>query len=370
MREQSKIKTAIVSKYFDAWSKVMIGVQNRNGRQNNRLNYIDLFAGPGRYKDGTKSTPLLILEMVIANPVLRERLYGLFNDVDTDNSNSLAQAISELPDIESLAYGPVVMRKEVGTEIVKQFEDFQLDPTLIFVDPWGYKGLSLRLVNSVLKDFGCDCIFFFNYTRINMAVTNKRVASHIEDLFGEELANQLRKDVTGASPQERESLVLEHLAQALKNSEEGKRFVLPFRFRNDRDTRTTHHLIFVSKGFLGYEIMKGIMARQSSEEIDGVCSFEYVPAQPQLSLLYALSRPLENLAADLLCVFAGQTLTMREIYLRHNVDTPYISANYKDALVAMELDGQITIEPPHSKRQKRLGKPTCADAVKVSFPNA
>ena len=31
-------------------------------KQGGRIAYIDLFAGKGRYNDGTKSTPLLVLE--------------------------------------------------------------------------------------------------------------------------------------------------------------------------------------------------------------------------------------------------------------------------------------------------------------------
>jgi three-Cys-motif partner protein len=55
-RDQSLVKAAIVAKYFDAWSRVMIANAAR-GIPISRLAYIDLFAGPGRYKDGAKSTP-------------------------------------------------------------------------------------------------------------------------------------------------------------------------------------------------------------------------------------------------------------------------------------------------------------------------
>ena len=55
--EQSQVKAAIVAKYFWAWAKVIIPSQKRRG---NKIAYIDLFAGPGRYKDGTRSTQLLI----------------------------------------------------------------------------------------------------------------------------------------------------------------------------------------------------------------------------------------------------------------------------------------------------------------------
>ncbi len=48
-REQSQIKFRIVAKYFWAWAKVIIpSAKNRGGR----IAYIDLFAGPGWYRDG------------------------------------------------------------------------------------------------------------------------------------------------------------------------------------------------------------------------------------------------------------------------------------------------------------------------------
>ena len=43
--EQSKIKSAIVAKYFDAWSSVIMGSQGRRSGSM-MLAYIDLFAGP------------------------------------------------------------------------------------------------------------------------------------------------------------------------------------------------------------------------------------------------------------------------------------------------------------------------------------
>lgn len=84
-----------------------------------------------------------------------------------------------------MKHKPIVWNNEVGSEMVKLFSSIKLVPTLFFVDPWGYKGLSLQLVNAVLKDWGCDCIFFFNYNRINMGLTNPMVQEHMAALFGE-----------------------------------------------------------------------------------------------------------------------------------------------------------------------------------------
>ena len=99
--EQSAVKSAIVAKYFWAWAKVIIPTAKQSG---GKISYIDLFAGPGRYKDGTKSTPLLVLEKAIADPDLRQMLVSVFTDADPNNTRSLQDAIAALPGVETLKY--------------------------------------------------------------------------------------------------------------------------------------------------------------------------------------------------------------------------------------------------------------------------
>src|SRR5882724_699473 len=118
-REQSIIKANIVSSYFWAWAKVIIPAEKKRG--GNRVAYIDLFAGPGRYKDGTKSTPLLVLDKAIQDPDMCEMLVTVFNDKNEDHSYSLQQAIDALPGIEKLKYRPTVRNYEIGKEIVAIF---------------------------------------------------------------------------------------------------------------------------------------------------------------------------------------------------------------------------------------------------------
>jgi three-Cys-motif partner protein len=359
-KEQSRVKAAIVSKYFEAWAQVMMGVQDRQGgRHGDKIAYLDLFAGPGRYDDGTKSTPLIILEKAITSDKLRNRLVTIFNDKDNENTRSLQEAIDNLPSIDSLRYRPLVRNQEVGTEIVKMFQQMRFVPTLFFVDPWGYKGLSLKLVNAVLKGWGCDCIFFFNYNRINMGLSNEAVEDHMNALF-EQRAEPLRRKLEGLSPEERELTIVEELCQAIKDT--GKKYVLPFTFKTDAGNRTSHHLIFVSKGFKGYEIMKHIMATESSSVDQGVASFEYSPASKNQPFLFEMSRPLDDLESLLLKHFAGRTVTFSEVYEEHNVDTPYVEKNYKEALLRLETSGKITTDP--TKRRKG----TFGSKVKAIFP--
>lgn len=219
--DQSLVKATIIAKYFDVWANVIISMQKRYpNRSPNKIAYIDLFAGPGRYHDGSQSTPLKILQNAIQKPDIRDRLVTLFNDRDEGNARSLEKAIAELTGIETLKFKPQVENEEVGEEIVKMFEEMSIVPTLFFVDPWGYKGLSLRLVNSVLKDWGCDCIFFFNYNRINMGLSNPMVKEHPYALFGEERTEILRPKLDLCRPQERELMIIEELCPAIKSYQE------------------------------------------------------------------------------------------------------------------------------------------------------
>jgi three-Cys-motif partner protein len=129
--EQSDIKSKIVTKYFWAWANVI--VSTIKNKANARIAYIDLFCGPGRYEDGTKSTPLLILEKAIADKKMRNLLVTVFNDKDVLNSKSLEKAIADLPGIDLLKYKPKVYHYEVGTDLVNQFKQLHLVPTLLLL---------------------------------------------------------------------------------------------------------------------------------------------------------------------------------------------------------------------------------------------
>jgi three-Cys-motif partner protein len=163
-----------------------------------------------------------------------------FNDKNPEYVESLRQEIAAIPDIDNLRCRRTLTHKEVGTDIIGTLNKSKI-PTLFFVDPWGYNGLSLELINSALENWGCDCIFFFNYNRINAALNNPVFRENMASLFGAERAEQLTQRLALLSIEDRELTIIEAISQAL--NEQGKRFVLPFRFKPT--AKTSHHLIFV-----------------------------------------------------------------------------------------------------------------------------
>ena len=355
--EQSRAKAAIVSKYFDAWAKVI----TRQPRVD-RVAYLDLFAGPGRYNDGTKSTPIMVLERAIGDPALSNKLVAIFNDKDAENTTTLEREINSLPGISNLTHRPKVYNMEVGEEMVRAYQAATLVPSLIFVDPWGYKGLSLKLVNAVVKDWACECVFFFNYNRINMGINNESVKTHLDALFGDEIAGGLRS-IEGATPEEREFAIVEALCRAL--NPDGRRYILPFAFKNEGGRRTSHHLIFVSKHPLGYTIMKEVMAKESSLSQQGVASFTYNPADSRQPILFEYARPLDELGERLLVEFAGRSIGVQQLFEKHHVGKRFILRNYKDVVVQLDQTGKVSTN--RTERHRKLDQ--CPpDKVQVSFP--
>jgi three-Cys-motif partner protein len=362
---QNIIKTMLVTKYFGAWANVMLPRLNRPGE---RLAFVDLFAGPGRFKDGKASTPLWILSHSIKNPALCARLITMFNDKNPAFAEQLRREIEALPGVEKLTHTPQVSSTAVGGQIADMLRGLSLVPTLFFIDPWGYKGLSLDLIGQAIKNWGCDCIFFFNYNRINAGLNNRSVAEPMADLFGPIRFEQLRAEATGRSPDERQTIIIEALTEAL--GEVGGRYVLPFEFESEHGKRPSHYIIFVSKEFRGYHIMKEVMAGLSSDEGE-VKSFEYVPMKsPQMQLFAELGRA-HSIATlkDLLAITcAGTTQSVVRVYENNTVGTSYTLKNVKDAIIALEAEGRVTVDKSAAKRV-RLGKLTLGDDRLVTFPS-
>lgn len=356
-REQSEVKARIVAKYFKVWARIVIPSAKK---RDNRIAYIDLYAGPGSYEDGSKSTPLKILETAIADKDIRNMLVSIFNDKDEKHANALDNAIKTMPGYNTLKYKPTIYNMEVDEKLVKYFEEIKLIPSFFFIDPWGYKGLSLKLVGSVLKDWGCDCVFFFNYNRIKPALVNQMVGKHMWGLFGESRVKYIQSELKKLNKRRSERFIMGQLASAVK--EMGYEFVHHFRFICPKGK--TYYLVFVTKHFKGYHTMKGIMAKESTSAPQGVPSYEYDPEERRRPTLIDFDRPLDDLCEMLLDEYASQELIVWEIYKKHSVDRPYILENYKEGLKKLESYGKIEANPPADNRRKN----TMADRVKIRFP--
>lgn len=363
-KEQSAIKTAIVTKYFSAWANIM-------KYKVEKMAYIDLYSGPGIYEDGTLSTPIIILQKIIADEILAKKTVTLFNEKDKEYYESLVKNISSIDNIDTLAYKPNVRNFEVNKSTADKF-NFKLIPCFSFIDPAGYCGLTINLIQALGKDFGSDLIFFFNYNDINRGLKNPLVETHMRDLFGMDHYNQLISNLEDADdPESRELIILNELSLSIKDA--GLSYILPFRFIFEGKDRTSHYLIFASKKYLGYNIMKEIMHGAGEKDNDGVGKYEFVPScnkcGVQLSLIDMFNSSLDELKEHLLAKYKGIETTLSRIYPEDSIGNRYIERHYKQVLIELETEGKIICFPPKESRRPYRGMPTLKDDVKLIFKN-
>jgi three-Cys-motif partner protein len=321
----SQVKSAITSNYFDAWSRIMI---KRAGKA--LIGFADLFAGRGRFEDGSESTPMMIIRKAVDHPTLRAALKTTFNDKNGAEIAALKQEIAGISGVGHLTYAPQFNNEAVSPAIVGWLADFRVIPTFLFADPFGYMGISLELLKLLLENQKSEALIFFNTNRINAGISNEFVREHIDALFGPRGAEVVRAKVAGLHGDDREQVILNSFRDALRAI--GFRYVLRFRFRSRTADRTSHHLVHCARHPLAEKIMKEVMDRYSAKTFEGVPLFEIPPADFGQQSLFEEPSPPVDLAGELLHRFAGQRVTLPEIIRRHGPGTPYIERNYRAAL--------------------------------------
>lgn len=353
--EASIKKQRIVSKYFGGWANIVLP---KTLPKEGKIMYVDLFCGPGRYRDGSPSTPLLILDHVVKTTGLREVTQLFFNDEVPEFIETLEKEVANFPGVETLKYAPVFRTKTIGQGIIRKIQTVKV-PTLFFADAWGYAGISVDLIEAAIAHWGSDFLFFFNYNRINMNLGCEAMNEPINEFFSADLAQELRSTVASLRPAQREEAILRAMQTAIRGlgAQVGK-----FTYRSWTGSRPTHHLLCVSKHRQGMALFKEISAKESTSFDGEVPSLEHDPsANPSQPGLFS---GLDRLEEELLATYAGKVLTPDQIYHDHHNGKPYILKNYRQALLHLEETGAINIDPPRANRPRGESFPRDA---KVTF---
>lgn len=352
--DSSRIKTGLVVKYFHAWSKIM--------SSHDKIGYLDLFSGPGKYEDGTYSTPLLVTKHVIEDPTLSKKILLGFNDEKKEFITSLEENIYSLKEFQTLKHKPIFCNETVDKDYYKKIGKLNMIPTFSFIDPWGYKGLTLELIQALTEDKGCESVIFFNFNRINSGINNSLVEPYMKNLFGSKRLQNIISTLNESPEINREDFVIDQFSSAIKSL--GIKYVLPFRFHSDKQNRTSHYILFISKHCLGYSIMKDIMSRESRDPISSIGTFEYIPSDHNLKFLYQFEYNIEQLKDFLVEKYKGKPeIRVKSIYWNNIEDNPYVMSDFKHALLRLEEENKISIRTEKKTRPKG----TMADHLWITF---
>ncbi|HYI07799.1 MAG TPA: three-Cys-motif partner protein TcmP [Thermoanaerobaculia bacterium] len=191
--DESRVKTAIVEDFFVGWARI-IGAHQKKQQGRVALAYADLFAGRGVYLDGNESTAMRITRRVVENDVWRASTQLFFNERDGELLAHLQTSLATIPRYDELALKPIFTNDEVDANYRGCLKALEGRPTFYFVDPFGYKGISLDMLSDLVESFGNDLIFFFNYLRIRGAVSGDPFVERMHEIFGDR-AVALRQEV-------------------------------------------------------------------------------------------------------------------------------------------------------------------------------
>ncbi len=344
--ESSRVKATIVATYFPQYCKILLKYTQPE------IRYLDLFAGPGKYTDGNHSTPLLLASACASDPILSKKVHMFFNDYEKDYTEQLKANFNESFPPGTFTFEPRFGNKTVGEDIgiqdylSKDFGSPNPHPTLLFFDPFGYKGIDTLVLAKFLANWGNEIFLFFNIKRIHAAIENNKFDELMVSLFPTSI-QKLRNDRKyKATTPERLKLIMDNLASEFENAINEPLFHCAFKFKEEDSDGTSHFIIHFSKHRKGYELVKQIYDEYdnigATLENDGTYTYDAKKmGQSSDSMINFGDQNIELLSKQLVEKYSGKTITAKDLFDEHHPSTLYCNRHYAKTLRSMVEDGKL-----------------------------
>ena len=342
----TKAKHEILRRYLGAWFAIL-------GSKIPRIVYIDGFCGPGRYLGGEEGSPIIAVQEARKQPILaNSEVIFLFIDERDDRIKHLESELSLL-EIPSTFHIDTRVNEFENT-LTKILDDIQskgdhLAPTFAFIDPFGFKGAPFSLIKRLMANSRTEVFINIMVDYVNRFVEHPLPAErqHIKDLLG--ASDDEIEDVINSQDR---ILAFRQLYQdkLLKHA----KFVRYFEMCDDRK-KIIYYLFFASNHPLGHKKMK-----EAFWKVDSQSGFKFSDrTDPNQPVLFELD-PSVDLAKALKLHFSGTTQKSEDVVTFVENQTAYIETHAKRALIHLENENGISVEPIKSDGSKRR---------KSTFPN-
>lgn len=345
LKQVSRIKHMILSGYFPVWQVILAA-------RHETLNYIDCFAGPGRYEfagNEVDGSPVIAtraaIEFAKRHPDRKANL--VFVEENEHQESELSAAIQRLGDMPSNisvkvkpenthTYIPELLQTNLGQEGA---------PAFFLIDPYGHP-LSVPIINKILERPRSEVLINLMWYRINMDMANPLVQANVTSMLGDDQWTAQR--FVEQSGIEREKGFVDYFCSRLR-----ARYILPFRIKFDLEDmvygdRTKYYLLHASNHPKAALLMKEVMWPLGDEE----GTFDY--SGTSQGVLISQTPREDELAEILRLRYAGATISFEGI----RADTwklPFIEKHYRSVLLSLEERGQVRIKRISSKRSGLKG---------------
>lgn len=351
LEPHTQAKHAILDAYLKAWFPILATGYPE-------LLYVDGFCGPGRYQGGEKGSPIVAIEAAKSNDSrIRSRLRFWFSDERKDRIESLTEELEKIDCPKNYDIQPChgEFDKAFECELVR-LEQSKV-PAFVFIDPFGFKGISFEFVSRILALESSEVFINIMIDSINRFVEhpNPDIQAHIVEAFGTDSCLYIAR--TGQSR-------FSELCRLYQSQlEKVARFVRFFEML-DRHGKPIYYLFFASNSRLGHVKMKEAFWR-----VDDQFGFRFSDADdPDQPVLFGNEDAwLPVLKQDIVAKFENSEQVMvEEVRLYVEDNTAYLDRHMKHALKGLESEKTIRVmDKKKNGETRRAG--TFPDDVIISF---
>lgn len=334
----SRVKANIISEYFPQFCKIIV-----NKHMPKEIRYIDLFAGPGKYEDGNVSTPILIARHCKKDDNLRKLVKFIFND-NTHSSELERNFNNEFPQ-GTFPKGVFFRDKTVGE--CQGISDFLImnthqgkhneSPSVLFIDPFGYKGIETKILAEFLKNWGNEIFIFINTKRIHPALENDKFEPLMKDLFPTTYKKLKNDRKFTRSVSERLGLIIDNLGKEYEAILGGRVYYTAFKFQEEDINATSHYILHLTKGARGFDLIKTVYNDFANvgTVFDGVNTYTFDVKKitnPIRELFDVKSENIDKLKDDIFVRYRGKKISANDLFEEDQINGLYSRSHYTDAL--------------------------------------
>lgn len=344
----SKIKASIVSEYFPKYCKIIVRAHTPK-----RIGYYDLFSGPGIYEDGNYSTPLLIARNCYNDKSLKNKVWMVFND--NVHSEQLRHNFLQLYPKGTFCNEPHFGHSTVGeNEEINKFitRDTMRNgknecPAVLFIDPFGYKGIYTSILSKFLSYWGNELFIFINTKRINPALENDKFEPLMRNLFPtsfDSLKVHVREKKSVA---ERLQFIIDNLGKEYEKLLGSKIFYIAFKFQEEDAETTSHFILHLTKSKRGFDLIKQIYNDFANVGtiFDGINTYTFDVKKitnPIEELFDVASENIDILKEKIYSIYRGKRISALRLFEEHQIAEYYCRKHYTEALRRLVRDGKVT----------------------------
>jgi len=341
-------KIRILEAYLVAWFQIL-GVSRHRISQD--LTYVDGFAGPGKYKNFSKGSPVAALaaaKMALSRSGKSWKAGAInccFIEESQARTDSLRTQIEPFLSDERIRTS---IYTDTFTEGLKRFKKDNPNifarqwPLFAFIDPCGATGVPLSDVMSLLRNQTTEVLLNFDADGIARIFKAGEKANHeliLNDIYGDETWKDRFKEANSFGSLCRESL---ELYKAKLASIGRVKYLFPFEMRTKANS-INYFLLFASQHPLGLEKMKEAM-----RSVDQSGEYCFSDARIGQDNLFRFDDP-SWYSQNMLHHFAGRTVTYPDLLDFALLETPFI--NPKAMMKELKEGEEIHIRSTEARRK-------------------